>query len=196
MKRTDVLSFASSLSGETGHCEVLNIYNSQKSLPRNYAVRLNDPWCATFVSACFLKYGYDAISECSCNEMIKKAQKAGIWVEDDSYKPSLGDILMYDWQDNGKGDNQGTPDHVGIVIGISDTTITVREGNKSSSIGNRSVPINGKYIRGYITPPYEAASHLDLIIERIAGVDIDTLYKKSGASGVTNEMIRIVKEGY
>ena len=72
MLRNDVINYASSLSGEAGHTEVLRIYNSQKTLPRGYAVRLNDPWCATFVSACFLKYGYSDISECSCDEMIKK----------------------------------------------------------------------------------------------------------------------------
>lgn len=196
MKRTDVINYALSLTGENGHCEVLNIYNAQKELPRNYAVRLNDAWCAVFVSALMLKYGYSGISECSCNEMIKKAKKASRWIEEDSYTASKGDIIMYDWQDTGSGDNTGTPDHVGIICDVTDTAYIVREGNKSGSIGNRTVLKNGRYIRGFILPPYEEDSNKDRIIERIEGIDFELLYKYSGAEGVKNEMIKIVKEGY
>jgi hypothetical protein len=87
--------------------------------------------------------------------MIEKAQKLGLWVENDAYTPKNGDIIMYDWQDNGKGDNQGNPDHVGFVVKVADNKITVREGNKGGTVGNRTIDIDGKFIRGYIVPPYE-----------------------------------------
>lgn len=154
MKRSEVVKTVNSLKGEEGHRKVLEVYNAQNPLPRGYKVKSTDAWCATTVSAVFLMNGYNAISECSCPRMIDKAKALGIWQENDSYKPKEGDIIMYDWQDNGVGDNVGTADHVGIVIAVKGCDITVREGNKNKTIGNRIMKVNGKYIRGFITPPY------------------------------------------
>ena len=156
MKRSDIVSTINNLKGEEGHKKVLEVYNSQKPLPRGYKVKPTDAWCATTVSAVFLMNGYFDISECSCPQMIEKAKKKGIWVEDDAYVPQIGDIILYDWQDSGKGDNVGVADHVGIVISATKSKIVVREGNKNKSIGNRDVTVNGVYIRGYITPPYDS----------------------------------------
>lgn len=156
MKRTEIVQTANNLKGEEGHKKILDVYNSQKPLPRGYKVKSTDAWCATFTSAVFLMNGYSDIAECSCPQMIEKAKAKGIWVEDDAYVPQIGDVILYDWQDNGKGDDVGVPDHVGIVVSITKNRIMVREGNKNKSIGNRDVTVNGLYIRGYITPPYEA----------------------------------------
>lgn len=155
MKRSDVLHTITNLKGEEGHQKVLEVYNAQNPLPRGYKLQPKDAWCASTVSAVLLMNGYSAISECSCTVMTKKAQDLGIWVEDDGYTPKVGDIIMYDWQDNGKGDNMGNPDHVGFVVKVTDKKITVREGNKAKSVGNRTIDVNGKYIRGFIVPPYE-----------------------------------------
>lgn len=155
MKRNEVVKTINNLKGEEGHQKVLEVYNSQKPLPRNYKLQYKDPWCAATVSAVFLMNGYNALSEVSCTMMTKKAKDLGIWVEDDAYVPQIGDVIMYDWQDDGKGDNEGNPDHVGIVIKVTGKKITVREGNKGGTVGNRSIDANGKFIRGYIVPPYE-----------------------------------------
>ena len=154
MTREDVCKAISSLKGEAGHRKVLETYNAQVPLPRGYRLRSSDPWCAATVSAVFLMQGYNGFSECSCPQMIKKAMKLGIWIEDDNYVPEIGDVIMYDWQDLGWGDNVGVADHVGIVIGISDNNILVREGNYNGSVRDRSIKVNGRYIRGYICPPY------------------------------------------
>lgn len=156
MKREDIVKTANSLKGEEGHQKVLSVYNDQKPLPRGYKVKSTDAWCATFTSAVFLMNGYSDIAECSCPQMIEKAKKLGIWVENDAYTPQIGDIILYDWQDSGKGDNVGVADHVGIVVSVTKSKIMVREGNKKNSIGNRDVTVDGIYIRGYITPPYES----------------------------------------
>lgn len=155
MKREDIIKTANSLKGEEGHQKVLSVYNDQKPLPRGYKVKSTDAWCATFTTAVFLMNGYSDIAECSCPQMIEKAKKLGIWVEDDAFVPKIGDVIMYDWQDNGRGDDVGVADHVGIIISVSKNKIVVREGNKNKSIGNRDVLVDGLYIRGYITPPYE-----------------------------------------
>lgn len=156
MKREEVVKTINNLKGESGHQKVVDVYNAQKPLPRGYKLQMKDPWCAATVTAVFLMNGYNDIAECSCPVMVKKAKDLGIWVEDDAFTPQIGDVIMYDWQDSGKGDNLGTPDHVGIVISVTKNKIMVREGNKNKTLGNRDVTVNQACIRGYITPPYEA----------------------------------------
>lgn len=161
MKRSDVLHEITNLKGEEGHKWVVETYNDIKPLPRGYKLKDSDPWCAATVSAIFHKLGYDELAECSCPEMVKKAKALGLWVENDSYTPKPGDIIMYDWQDNGKGDNVGNPDHVGVVTKVTDKKITVREGNKGGTFGNRNIDVNGKFIRGFIVPKYEDDTAVD-----------------------------------
>ena len=155
MKRKDIVKTINNLTGAAGHKEVLKIYNSQKKLPRGYEVKWHDAWCATTVSAVFLMNGCDIFTECSCVQMVEKAKKAGIWNENDAYIPKEGDVVMYDWQDTGKGDDKGAPDHVGIVVEVKSQTFVVREGNKNNTIGNRTMKFNAPKIRGFILPKYE-----------------------------------------
>lgn len=155
MKRKEIVKTAKSLKGEAGHRKVIDIYNSQKPLPQGYKMKDNDHWCAAFTTVVFLLNDYNKFAECSCPRMIEKAKKAGIWQEADDYKAKEGDVVMYDWQDSGKGDNKGVPDHVGIIISATDKKFTVREGNKGGTIGNRDLAYDGKYIRGFITPKYD-----------------------------------------
>ena len=145
----------SELSGK--HRQIIDIYNSYLPHPRGYTVTYTDAWCATFVSACAIKLNYTDIIpiECGCPEMVRLAQNIGIWVENDAYRPMPGDIIMYDWQDPGSGDNQGVPDHVGIVELVSGSTITVIEGNYQDSVTRRYIKVNARNIRGYIVPKYD-----------------------------------------
>ena len=142
------------------HKKIIDVYNSHKPLARNYKVKYTDAWCATFVSACAIKTGMTDIipTECGCGPMIALFKKKGEWNESDSRKPNPGDIIFYDWDDSGKGDDTGSPDHVGIVEKVSGSTITVIEGNKSNAVGRRKIAVNGKYIRGYGIPKYSKTS--------------------------------------
>ena len=139
------------------HKQIIDTYNAHTPLARGYKVKYTDAWCATFVSACAIKIGATSIipTECSCNKMIELFKNLGEWVEDDSYIPNPGDIIFYDWDDNGKGDNKGSSDHVGIVESVDNNTITVIEGNYSNSVKRRYLAVNGKTIRGYGVPKYE-----------------------------------------
>lgn len=162
MKRADVIHKITNLKGEDGHKWVVDTYNSISPRPRGYKLQSKDPWCAATVSAVLHSLGNDDIAECSCPSMVKKAKDQGIWIENDGYTPEPGDIIMYDWQDDGSGDNMGNPDHVGFVVKVDDNKITVREGNKNGSVGNRTILRNGKFIRGYIVPKYEEMTdHID-----------------------------------
>lgn len=138
------------------HKKIIDTYNKNTPLPRGYKVQYTDAWCATTTSAGAIKAGLTAIIpvECSCYYLIELAKKMDCWQEKDNYKPSMGDLVLYDWDDNGKGDNTGTPDHVGGVVSVSGNTFKVIEGNKNNAVGYREMTVNGKYIRGFITPNY------------------------------------------
>lgn len=122
----------------------------------SFKFQYTDSWCAATVSAAAITAGYTDIipSECSCGQMVSLFSKAGRWIEDDSYVPDVGDIIFYDWDDTGAGNNIGWPDHVGIVVSIENGTITVIEGNKDNAVEFRTISVNGKFIRGYGVPDY------------------------------------------
>jgi hypothetical protein len=139
------------------HRKIIDIYNAEKPLARGYAVKPTDAWCAATVSAAAIAAGVPRSifpRECGCGKMIEGFQKLGAWVENDAYKPTPGDVIMYDWQDNGVGDNKGAPDHVGIVEGVSGGKIRVVEGNINNAVGYRTIAVGAKCIRGYCVPKY------------------------------------------
>lgn len=139
--------------------EILNTYNAHRPIARNYLIQPNDAWCATFVSAVAIKCGYTDIvpTEVSCNKMIDLFKKLGAWVENENRTPNPGDVIFYDWQDDGKGDNMCSSDHVGIVEKVGGGKITVIEGNYSNAVKRRTLEVNGRYIRGYGVPKYDGA---------------------------------------
>lgn len=142
--------------GTAAHKAIIDTYNKISPLPRGYKMTTNDPWCATFVSAMFYEAGMLSIihPECSCTQMIAGMQKLNSWVENDAYVPSPGDLIFYDWDDSGKGENTGGPEHVGIVVSCDGKTIKVIEGNKSNAVNYRSIAVNGRYIRGFAVPKF------------------------------------------
>lgn len=150
-------AWVGAVQGDPVHKKIIDTYNSHKPLARGYKVKYTDAWCATTVSAAAIACGdADIIPlECSCSKMIELANNMGIWQENDAYTPKPADIVLYDWQDSGIGDNKGTPDHVGMVESVANGIIIVIEGNKDKKVGKRSLLVNGKYIRGFILPKYQ-----------------------------------------
>lgn len=142
------------------HKFIIDGYNEIKPLPRGYRVQYTDPWCATFASFVAKKCNaLDIIpAECSCGRMVVLAHQMGIWTERDDYHPSLGDLILYDWDDRGQGDCTGNPDHVGIVSRLTDTNFVVIEGNKSNAVSTRTLGYNARYIRGFITPKFKKST--------------------------------------
>lgn len=136
--------------------EIIDIYNSHTPRARGYKLKYSDEWCAGTVSAAAIATGNtNAVPlEVSCHYMIEGAKAKGIWVENDAYVPQGGDIILYDWQDSGAGDNTGNPDHVGVVEYTSGGIIHVIEGNNGEKVARRELSVNGRYIRGFIVPKY------------------------------------------
>lgn len=121
------------------HKEIIDVYNTYKPHPHGYKVKYTDAWCATFVSAVAVKLGYTDIipPECSCRVMIEHFKKLGVFIENENRVPAVGDIVFFDWQDDGKGDNKGNPDHVGIVTDVSRETFIALEGNYDNTVKER-----------------------------------------------------------
>ncbi|MCI7368832.1 MAG: CHAP domain-containing protein [Firmicutes bacterium] len=138
--------------------EIIDIYNHHEPVARGCKLGYRDPWCAAFVSACAIKTGMTDIipTECGCGSMVKLFQKIDSWDESDDRIPNVGDIIFFDWDDSGYGDNKALPGHVGIVEHVSGSTITVIDGNnKDDAVGRRTIKINGRFIRGYGVPKYD-----------------------------------------
>ncbi len=138
------------------HRVIIDVYNSISPLPRGYRMTYSDPWCATFVSACAQVWGLTKIvfPECGCAPMIDLYKNAGRWMEDDAYVPKPGDVIFYDWQDSGYGDNTGASDHVGLVASVDGNVINIIEGNCGNMVQYTARKINSRYIRGYGLPDY------------------------------------------
>lgn len=159
------LSWVGVAEGTSGHRYILDEFNS---VYKSYKMKPTDAWCATTYSALFIEMqkrtGLPWTTlipiECSCPRMVTKSKTMGIWVEDDAHVPTLGSAILYDWNDNGVGDNMGYPDHIGMVVGVTGNYITVVEGNMGRAVngrdgvGKRTVLINGRYIRGFIEPKF------------------------------------------
>lgn len=143
--------------------QIIDLYNTQRPLPRGYKLQYDDEWCAATVTAAGIAAGLQSIilGECSCKEMIAKYQAAGRWQERDDYVPTMGDGIMYDWKD-GKNfattDCTANPNHVGMVESVEGRIITVMEGNKGEAVARRKLEVNGRYIRGFFLPDYAGAA--------------------------------------
>ncbi len=161
--RSEVVKLATSWLGKKesdgSYKSIIDIYNSfDGPLPRGIKMRYGWAWCACTWSALAISLGYTDIMpiEISCGKLIEEAKKMGCWVEEDFYVPSPGDAILYDWDDKAINDNIGWADHVGVIEYVNEKSgyMTVIEGNYSDAVKKRTISINGRYIRGFITPKY------------------------------------------
>lgn len=138
------------------HKKIIDLYNSHKPLAQGYKMKYTDAWCACYVSAMAIGCGLEDIIplEVSCGRYITLAKNMGIWVESDRYTPKMGDLILYDWDDTGSGDATTGADHIGIVVSVTGKTIKVIEGNNGDKVAYRTIQVNGRYIRGFVTPKY------------------------------------------
>ena len=111
-------------------------------------------WCACFVSWCADQCGYiDAgiipkFANCQ-NEGVAWFKTVGLW-KDAGYVPKSGDIIFFDWE------NDGISDHVGIVEKAESSIIYTIEGNTSNDVCKQNkYNIDSSDILGYGTPNYK-----------------------------------------
>ncbi len=161
--RSEVVKLAQSWVGlneaDGSYKKIIDIYNGYKGgLPRGIKMQYGWSWCACTWSALAIKLGYTDVMpiEISCGELINAAKRMGCWIENDFYVPNPGDAILYDWDDCGEEDCRGWSEHVGLIEKVNKDSgymVTI-EGNYSDSVKRRTISINGRYIRGFITPKY------------------------------------------
>lgn len=168
-----VLSLARSWMGRNeadgSHREIINIYNSHTPLARGYKVQYTDAWCATFVSAVFIKLGVYDFLECGCPEMIEKLKSLGYWIGRTA-DVKAGDIVFYDW------DGDGIADHVGIADNLTNGTLCVDEGNYQDSVKQRYISVQDVHICGIARPDY-AVDNVSTEAEKTYSVTIVKVWK-------------------
>lgn len=113
---------------------------------RWYGFEEYQPWCACFVSWCANQCGYiDAgvIPKFSlCSAGVEWFQVRGKFMEN-SYTPAEGDLIFFDWG------NDGSIDHVGIVVNVEDGFINTIEGNSSNKVQRGRYAMGDGMIYGY-----------------------------------------------
>lgn len=153
-------SYVGCVRGDSKHKEIVNIFNTVQ--PDGWPMNYTAAWCATFVSALAIKkFGKDKAKtyfplSANCKNIINRSKEKGIWVENDAYVPSPGDWIIYDWDDNGVGEDTTGYNHVGIVKSVANGKITVIEGNKNDKCATREIKVNDRYTRGFVHPKYGA----------------------------------------
>ena len=137
------------------HMDIVNIYNNDKPLPIGYKVKRTDSWCDVTVSAAAIVAGIKDLvgKECGCERHIQIFKNMGIWIEDGTITPKVGDIILYNWDVKAQP-NDGFADHIGVVESVSNGQITCIEGNKNDAVGRRVISVGNGYIRGYARPRY------------------------------------------
>ena len=116
-----------------------------------YGFSSREEWCACFVSWCADQCGYieaGVIPKFSlCSAGMEWFESRGQFM-DGSYVPASGDLVFFDWG------NDGSVDHVGIVESVVDGTVYTVEGNSGDKVARRSYPIGYGQIVGYGVPAY------------------------------------------
>lgn len=109
-------------------------------------------WCACFVSWVANQAGYidtNVVPRFSgVIQGINWFKAVGEWKEA-GFVPNPGDIIFFDWE------NDGSADHVGIVEKVENNTVHTVEGNSNvDTCRQKEYSINSDVIFGYGTPAY------------------------------------------
>jgi len=121
--------FLNVVEGTPQHSVILALYNANK--PANeYTMGKTDPWCAAYVGAVSAGAGVvEAIPlSASCDRLEAGIKSLGGYYVD---VPQMGDIVFYDY------DNNGMKDHVGIVEMVSGNNVMTIEGNYGDKVSHR-----------------------------------------------------------
>ena len=185
--------------GTAEHRRILEVYNSIRPLPRGYAVKESDAWCAAFVSAAAVMAGVAHLLplECSCVRIVEQAMDMGIWQERDDYVPKIGELVLYNWDARGSGDDTGAPDHVGVVIGVESGRILAVEGNFDNAVKQRRFPVNWERIRGFVCPVMEDENMIYHTLQEVpeyARATIEKLTADGSLRGVSADDLGLTED--
>ena len=167
--------------------ELIDYYNEHTG---GYDMSYYDEWCACFASVCSLKSG----NADATGTNVNCAEFRRIWREKGIYRerwetPAAGWLIDYDWQQD------GIPDHIGIVVDCDGETIHVIEGNTDGEMcAEHWIPVGSWSISCFAAPEYdESEDDMALTDNDIARIrdailgyknpNMDILQNKEGADG-------------
>ena len=176
-QRDDLVSVA---VGQIGYCEE---DNNDTKYGIWYGVN-NQPWCDIFVSWCAAQAKVqELIPKCAyVPDRLSYYQNTGAYQTHGSYTPRPGDLCLFDFNNN------GVPDHIGIVEKVQDGTLYTIEGNTSSngesSNGNgvfrKSRSLSSSMILGFGIPAYEDDKTMEIQTIEIKNLDTGQLSTVEG----------------
>lgn len=161
------------------HNYVVQVYNSIRPLPRGYALKKTDAWCAAWVSALghLAKMGEKWVYECSAPQMLAAWRKRRM-ARTDFENMEPGDLLFYSWKKNGNAD------HVGVVAQRDGKSVQVLEGNKSNTCGYRPISLPYPYALAFVRPNYDEEETPMIEPSKWAKESWEKAKKKKGRDGV------------
>ena len=80
----------------------------------------------------------------SCSASLKIFDKSGLTRDKKTYKPKSGDLIYFDWNQD------GIAEHVGMVFSYDGKNVETIEGNSSDAIRHKKYVANNKYIFKYV----------------------------------------------
>ena len=108
-------------------------------------------WCACFVSWCANECGYiesGVIPKfAGCANGVQWFKDRGQW-QGNSFEPSAGQIIFFDWECDGE------VDHVGIVEKCENGIVYTVEGNSGDACRQKQYAVGSSVIYGYGIPAY------------------------------------------
>lgn len=127
-------------------------------------------WCAMFVSFCISYAEVEGIPlEASCPEWITLLEEQKMYLTAAEYTPAPGDLIFFDWNEN------GISDHVGLIEAVtpadehSAATISTIEGNSGDSVRYNTYNLADTRIMGYGLLPGNAEENP----EQYTPIDVD-----------------------
>lgn len=105
-----------------------------------------EEWCAAFASFCLHYAGVpenEFPQNGNCEKWISSMKVRGLYADADQHEPEAGDLIFFDWENDGKAD------HVGIVVGVEEDAVYTIEGNHGRAVRENSYAISDSRICGY-----------------------------------------------
>lgn len=152
---TDAPSFAPLYTeliptGRVGNPELMEIAKEQvgniggEKYWKWYGFSQHMEWCGAFVSWCYSLTGKEEPFFTACNsEGARWFKDHEQWADRDYPDIAPGDSIFFDW------DEEGSADHVGLVLGTDGKYVYTIEGNRDDVCITRGYELNSPYILGY-----------------------------------------------
>lgn len=150
--------------------------------------------CAEFVSIVLLACGYGEVISISCTEMQKKMSASPGWAEPEDWMKE-GDVIFFDWDH--KAEDKPL-DHVGIVLGVDESTVTYinANGNDHEHVTIQTIDKNAASIAYWMRPLNKSESNSDASEDKIVVIELRQLRRGMSGKDVKSLQQLLISKGY